>query len=48
MSRLIDDRLRKPLAEAMLFGDLADGGGAAFVDVAEGEITLSYRKASGG
>jgi ATP-dependent Clp protease ATP-binding subunit ClpA len=43
MSRLIDDKLRKPLANAMLFGELADGGGTAFVDVAEGEITLSYR-----
>jgi ATP-dependent Clp protease ATP-binding subunit ClpA len=48
MSRLIDDKLRKPLAEAMLFGDLADGGGVALVDVAEGEITLSYRKVSAG
>jgi ATP-dependent Clp protease ATP-binding subunit ClpA len=43
MSRLIDDKLRKPLAEAMLFGDLADHGGAALVDVAEGEIMLSYQ-----
>jgi ATP-dependent Clp protease ATP-binding subunit ClpA len=43
MSRLIDDRLRKPLAEAMLFGDLADGGGLAYVDVVDGEISLTYR-----
>ena len=42
MSRLIDDRLRKPLAEAILFGALADGGGAVLVDVVEGEISLSY------
>jgi ATP-dependent Clp protease ATP-binding subunit ClpA len=42
MSRLIDDKLRKPLAEAMLFGELADGGGVAVVDVVEGEIKLSY------
>ena len=40
LSRLIDDKLRKPLAEAMLFGALADGGGAAVVEVAEGEIVL--------
>jgi ATP-dependent Clp protease ATP-binding subunit ClpA len=44
MSRLIDDKLRKPLAEAMLFGELADGGGVARVDVAEGEIKLRYQK----
>lgn len=44
MSRLIDDRLRKPLAEAMLFGDLAGDGGTALVEVEDGEIGLSYRK----
>ena len=44
MSRLIDDKLRKPLAEAMLFGDLADNGGTATVDVTDGEIRLSYKK----
>jgi ATP-dependent Clp protease ATP-binding subunit ClpA len=42
MSRLIDDRLRKPLAEAMLFGDLADGGGVALVDVVDNELKLTY------
>ncbi len=42
MSRLIDDKLRKPLAEAMLFGELADGGGVARVDVAENELVLTY------
>jgi ATP-dependent Clp protease ATP-binding subunit ClpA len=44
MARLIDDKLRKPLAEAMLFGALAEGGGAAFADVIDGEIKLSYRQ----
>lgn len=42
MSRLIDDKLRKPLAEAMLFGELADGGGTARVDVVDNEISLIY------
>ncbi len=42
MARLIDEQLRKPLAEAMLFGDLADGGGTAQVDVAEDKIVLSF------
>ncbi len=32
MSRLIDNSIKKPLAEALLFGTLKDGG-AAFVDV---------------
>ena len=44
MSRLLDDKLRKPLSQAMLFGELADGGGIAAVDVAGGELVLSYRK----
>jgi ATP-dependent Clp protease ATP-binding subunit ClpA len=47
MSRLIDDRLRKPLAEAMLFGPLADGGGTATVDMEEEELCLSYHPANG-
>jgi ATP-dependent Clp protease ATP-binding subunit ClpA len=44
MSRLLDDKLRKPLSEAMLFGDLADSGGVAAADVVDGEVRLSYRK----
>ena len=43
MSRLIDDKLRKPLAEAMLFGALADDGGTAAVDVEQDELSLTYR-----
>jgi ATP-dependent Clp protease ATP-binding subunit ClpA len=46
MSRLIDDKLRKPLAEAILFGALADGGGVAWVDVAEKELAITYRQAT--
>jgi ATP-dependent Clp protease ATP-binding subunit ClpA len=45
MGRLISDKLRKPLAEAMLFGALADHGGLALVDVADGELQLSYQGA---
>jgi ATP-dependent Clp protease ATP-binding subunit ClpA len=43
MARLIDDKLRKPLAEAMLFGELADGGGTALVELDGDGIRLSYR-----
>lgn len=45
MARLIDDVLRKPLAEALLFGDLADGGGTAVAQVDKDTVHLSYRKA---
>ncbi len=46
MSRLIDDVLRKPLAEAMLFGELADGGGSANTKVENDKIVLEYQKNS--
>ncbi len=42
MSRLIDDKLRRPLAEAILFGALADNGGKAMVGVRDDEIELDY------
>ncbi|MBI5650520.1 MAG: AAA family ATPase, partial [Chloroflexi bacterium] len=42
MSRLIDDQVRKPLAEAILFGALAEGGGTATVAVSDGALSLSY------
>jgi ATP-dependent Clp protease ATP-binding subunit ClpA len=44
MSRLIDDQVRKPLAEQILFGALADGGGKTIVDVVEGKIQLTHKK----
>lgn len=44
MGRLIDDVLRKRLAEAMLFGELADGGGTATVTVQNDELALTYAK----
>ncbi|HEX9076165.1 MAG TPA: AAA family ATPase, partial [Anaerolineae bacterium] len=43
MSRLIDDQVRKPLAEALLFGALADGGGTTVVDVAADKIQLDHK-----
>ncbi|MEM7033243.1 MAG: ATP-dependent Clp protease ATP-binding subunit ClpA [Chloroflexota bacterium] len=42
MGRLIDEKIRKPLAEAILFGSLADGGGTAHVDVADEALKLTY------
>ncbi len=43
MARLIDDQIRKPLAEAILFGTLAEGGSAE-ADVREESIRLQFRK----
>ena len=43
MGRLIDDKIRKPLASAMLFGDLADDGGTAIVDAVDDKLELRYR-----
>jgi len=41
MARLIQDRLKKPLADAILFGSLQRGG-EVHVDLQNGEITLTY------
>lgn len=46
MARMVDEVLRKPLAEALLFGDLADGGGTATADVGDDTIKLTYEKAA--
>jgi ATP-dependent Clp protease ATP-binding subunit ClpA len=45
MGRLIDEKVRKPLAEAMLFGDLSEGGGRVVVDVDDDGLVVT---ASGG
>jgi ATP-dependent Clp protease ATP-binding subunit ClpA len=46
MGRLIDDRLRKPLSEAILFGELSEGGGVAVADTRDNELFVSYRNDS--
>jgi ATP-dependent Clp protease ATP-binding subunit ClpA len=43
MSRLIDDQLRKPLAEAILFGELAQAGGTAIVDAGDDALALKHQ-----
>lgn len=40
MARLIQEKLQKPLAEAILFGDLSDKGGNVKVTLQDGEISL--------
>ena len=43
MARLIDQSIKKPLAEALLFGELQDGG-TAQVQVVEDKLALRYEK----
>jgi ATP-dependent Clp protease ATP-binding subunit ClpA len=41
MARLIERELRRPLAEALLFGPLAEGGKTT-VDLQDGRLCLSF------
>ena len=43
MARLIQEKLKKALAEDILFGDLADNGGEVFVTVKDGKIELEIK-----
>ena len=43
MARLIDQSIKKPLAEALLFGELQDGG-TAHVEVSADSLALRYEK----
>ena len=40
MDRLIQDKIKKPLAEEVLFGTLSQRGGTAFVSVKDGELCI--------
>ena len=42
MARLISDKIKKPLAEELLFGALADGGGIVHVSLQADELALGY------
>jgi ATP-dependent Clp protease ATP-binding subunit ClpA len=44
MARLVENQLKKPLADAILFGPLAQGG-RAVVDLFKGEPRLRYHPA---
>ena len=43
MARLIQEKLKKALAEDILFGELADNGGEVFVTVKDGKIELEIK-----
>src|SRR5690606_35003998 len=44
MARLIQESLKKPLAEQILFGELSEGG-AVHVSVANSELSFDYEPA---
>ena len=46
LGRVIQDKIKKPLSEELLFGDLQDGGDVK-VDVKDGEFTFKSNKRSG-
>jgi ATP-dependent Clp protease ATP-binding subunit ClpA len=48
MARLIREKLKKPLANELLFGKLAQGGGKVCVSVAGDEIVLDIQTSSAG
>ena len=41
MGRIIQEKIKKPLSEELLFGELIDGG-AVHISVSEGEFVFSY------
>ena len=45
MARIIQERIKKPLAELVLFGSLSEKGGEVSVDVKEGELVLEAEPA---
>ena len=42
MARLIQEKVKRPLAEQILFGELADHGGTVHIDVQGGELVFDY------
>ena len=40
MARIIQERIKKPLAEMVLFGELAEKGGTVIIDVEENQISI--------
>ena len=46
MERLIQDSIKKMLAEEILFGKLSKVGGTAYVDLKDGEISIEFKENS--
>jgi len=45
MARLIQDKIKRPLAEQILFGELSAQGGMVHIDCEEGELAFIYEAA---
>lgn len=44
MQRLIQDKIKKPLAEDILFGRLAKHGGVVQVEIEDGDLVLNIEE----
>ena len=44
MQRLIQDTIKKELAEQILFGNLSKNGGIAYIDLNKGNIDIKYKE----
>jgi ATP-dependent Clp protease ATP-binding subunit ClpA len=42
MARLIQEKIKRPLAEQILFGELAEHGGVAHIDLSGDELTFEF------
>lgn len=42
MARLIQDKIKRPLAEEILFGELAEHGGVVHIDIRGGEPFFEF------
>ena len=42
MSRLIQDKIKRPLAEQILFGRLSEKGGDVFIHLRDDELVFEY------
>ena len=40
MARLIQNKIKRPLAEELLFGGLSDGGGVVKISLVDGDLAL--------
>ena len=46
MARLIQDKIKRPLAEEILFGELAEHGGVVHIDIRDGEPFFEFETAA--
>ena len=46
MARLIQDKIKRPLAEEILFGELAEHGGVVHIDIKGGEPSFEFETAA--